>query len=1405
MSAARKPQSQPMEPGQAQRVASVIALVGVVAGVLLVWAQYPGAIVAWLACWVASFMSQPVAFSGAKAPGGGDPLPAGEWERDLARRHRMWMSLRGRLWFPAGLWPGREFALLPLVGVAVAAIVVGLPTAGVGFVWEPVPGSEPFVVLPLPDEVASVLVWVNVWCAVVLAVEVPAALSRFASDFSPRPLVSVAAVRQLCGSAQQWVWVAVAAGLGAAAGWLSVLLLRDRVAAVWVSLPIVQAAGAALLGAVVAVVCLFRRRLDVSWSEQVEAAKLWRDMWLSPELKMPSVPELVGHETLWDGRIIVDTFIAPPGIGSAGMLEFRKNSYGELLARLFGSQETVVVLDACEIDTDGVPRLGTRDQLRFRVARRITEEVPSLADARVSMDVARITLEMFAAASAAEVKSVPPLLMEFESIVSPPVAAGPSEDAADVDDDVLMESAQPQVEPELDWTAAWCARFFDVGGQGAVAKLEQLLPYLFGDATDVEAVSYGDRLYVGAVTADSTPLMDPSLRDRLSDLQTISLWKQRWADTVVAAGIPAGAAPHDALTRHVREFVVDMRPNDDRMGAARLGRGLVKLTAVPFQMMQGVNLNDYFRPRVEAALVTAVSGAPFLHCAGFLDYSPGAGEGVRRKDILQVVWSEQHFPTNPAKIPGSLSPKGGPDRVAARFVFAGLVAHAFDAARFVRPEVIDAEQLAGVESRESVWRVRVRLYGGVTLDDLRKKLQTLRSKLGCEWLQVTGTLDADVVVFGMGADPRASSVVFGGPYGEKRRAWCEQVRWESAFLDAKLVGTNGDAPQMLSTGLLPDNPRVQEHEFSVPAGRSLMDFVNATSSLSASLSVAFIEARPTANPSTVRVLSCPEDPMPMPAPVDWGAMLDMSNPNLIPFGTNSEGVTVGFDLKFDPHLLVLGGTGTGKSITLSVFLEAFLLRGFECVLADPVKGGADFQFAKPWMRALTGDLFETLEMLKWVSAEKDRRKQLNAECGVGSIADLPVAVRPKPMLVVLDEFTSLMLAERPEKPTGDESPEELQALEQLRAEFAAKRSIGTKVGQLAREARSAGIHLVLATQALKADTLKRIGGGDLKTNLARYALGSMSFGDLQSALRKPMDAAHLRVPAGVKGRGIFEVNQAGGTQVVQSWYAADSRRGLSHTEVFTAALEEHLPRVAPEDRLDLSALVEQASREVSVFGEELAEPTVDDVAVVDLGELDASELSFADGTDAGFVAGDVPVEPVEVSGAGMPVDDVPDEVDPSVEAPMVWVQAAGVVCWRTFPQEFPDAVPLPDGDGSWWVSPSLLQRLGALRVRVGWIGDAGLCASLTGLLGRDLENVPVVGRVPEPSASVDLVLVDEFPNGLGVADLVRLEDKYGSDTSAPELLVREGGEHGGSGLSLSFSTGEYGAAAGAPQLPRLEF
>lgn len=200
-----------------------------------------------------------------------------------------------------------------------------------------------------------------------------------------------------------------------------------------------------------------------------------------------------------------------------------------------------------------------------------------------------------------------------------------------------------------------------------------------------------------------------------------------------------------------------------------------------------------------------------------------------------------------------------------------------------------------------------------------------------------------------------------------------------------------------------------------------------------------------------------------------------------------------------PHALVAGTTGSGKSELLQSLIAGLALNHpperCSFLLVD-YKGGAAFAEAArlPHTVGLLTDLdgSATARALRSLTAELSRREALLAAHGVPDLAALPAHVDLARLVIVVDEFATLV----------EELPGFVPGL----------------VG-IAQRGRSLGIHLVLATQ--------RPGGvvsPEIRANSTlRVCLRTTDEGDSRDVVGTPA-AAHL--PVHLPGRAILRTGSA---------------------------------------------------------------------------------------------------------------------------------------------------------------------------------------------------------------------------------------------------------------------------------------
>jgi hypothetical protein len=199
----------------------------------------------------------------------------------------------------------------------------------------------------------------------------------------------------------------------------------------------------------------------------------------------------------------------------------------------------------------------------------------------------------------------------------------------------------------------------------------------------------------------------------------------------------------------------------------------------------------------------------------------------------------------------------------------------------------------------------------------------------------------------------------------------------------------------------------------------------------------------------------------------------------LPLGLGDVGNLVSLDLKLGPHSLVVGPTGSGKTIALMQLASSALCAGHEIVLCDAMKSGADFHHLLPFFSAVATDVSEVAEALRQAYEEGQRRKGILLANGVGNWSELPRAIRERenihPLTIVVDEFGSLVLPEVVPTILPKDDPER----EEAEARNLAKARILSLTGKVARELRFVGVLLQIALQRPDASIIS----GELRSNL----------------------------------------------------------------------------------------------------------------------------------------------------------------------------------------------------------------------------------------------------------------------------------------------------------------------------------
>lgn len=284
-------------------------------------------------------------------------------------------------------------------------------------------------------------------------------------------------------------------------------------------------------------------------------------------------------------------------------------------------------------------------------------------------------------------------------------------------------------------------------------------------------------------------------------------------------------------------------------------------------------------------------------------------------------------------------------------------------------------------------------------------------------------------------------------------------------------------------------PAVTRYEMTMPAGISVKRIVNYADDIAMALEARGairIEAPiPGKNAVGIEVPNEKSATIGFKEVFESGEFEASKNPLNFVLGKDISGKFIFCNLAKAPHLLVAGSTGSGKSVCLNILILSIIYKSspedVRLVLIDPKR--VEFAIYEDLPHLMLPHIItepeKAVNAFTWAINEMEKRYTLfqsHKVRDIGEYNQLPdIVSKKKPkmpyIVMIVDELADLMTV--------------------------CKKEIEEKIARIAAKARSAGIHLVLATQRPSIDVIT----GTIKNNLpTRIAFSLTSFADSKTIL-----------------------------------------------------------------------------------------------------------------------------------------------------------------------------------------------------------------------------------------------------------------------------------------------------------------
>lgn len=301
----------------------------------------------------------------------------------------------------------------------------------------------------------------------------------------------------------------------------------------------------------------------------------------------------------------------------------------------------------------------------------------------------------------------------------------------------------------------------------------------------------------------------------------------------------------------------------------------------------------------------------------------------------------------------------------------------------------------------------------------------------------------------------------------------------------------------------------------------------------------------------------------------WNDNVIKEKDNLVSIGRNEvEEIVVDFDA--DPHFLVAGATGSGKSVTIRSIVWQFLVRGHKGFFVD-FKGGLEYSDGYKRYGETIIDRPKLLEVLKTLVKENELRQKALLEVGAKNINQYNKKSSKKMyrVLLVIDELAEVIdpnSVPKEEKEIADE--------------------ITGILSSFGRVARATGIHMIFGIQRPDANVVN----GQIRSNVTGRICGRVPSGKASEIVLDDPSAASLPK---VKGRMIY---QNAGEMIEFQGYFFDDDKDLRKVKVPSDRLlvggdvgcddgEELYPRKVnkKQKKFNLNTSIEKLKDKIKIF------------------------------------------------------------------------------------------------------------------------------------------------------------------------------------------------------------------------------